>query len=94
MQAADEGRAMRHPYRAMPLTGAPAARFPKYLWAKPFHDYEDLDSNGHAPETLDVSVAEHDVGCVTGWIAHADRYILDQDDQVIGFRKIKWFYGD
>ena len=31
MQAADEGRAMRHPYRGMPLTGAPATRFPKDL---------------------------------------------------------------
>ena len=38
MQAANEGRAMRHPYRGMPLTGAPAARFPKYLWAKRFND--------------------------------------------------------
>ena len=60
MQAADESRAMRHPYRGMPLTGAPAARFPKYLWAKRFNDYEDLDDNGHAPETLDIGASEHD----------------------------------
>ena len=30
-QAATEGQAMRQPYCGMPLTGAPAARFPKYL---------------------------------------------------------------
>merc|ERR1711884_102787 len=70
MQAADEGRAMRHPYRGMPLTGAPAARFPKYLWAKRFNDYELLDDNGHAPETLDIDASEHDAGCDTGWIDH------------------------
>ena len=63
----------------MPLTGAPAARFPKYLWAKRFNDYEDLDDNGHAPETLDVGASEHDTGCDTRWIDHADCYILDGD---------------
>ena len=88
MQAADEGRAMRHPYRGMPLTGAPAARFPKYLWAKRFNDYEDLDDNGHAPETLDIGASEHDAGCDTGWIDHADCYILDGDRQVKGVRKV------
>ena len=88
MQAADEGRAMRHPYRGMPLTGAPAARFPKYLWAKRFNDYEDLDNNGHAPETLDIGASDHDAGCDTGWIDHADCYILDGDRQVKGVRKV------
>ena len=87
MQAAAEGRAMRHPYRGMPLTGAPPARFPKYLWAKRFNDYEDLDDNGHAPETLDIGASEHDAGCDTGWIDHADCYILDGDRQVKGVRK-------
>ena len=42
MQAAEEGRAMRHPYRGMPLTRAPAARLRKYLWAKRFNSDEDL----------------------------------------------------
>ena len=51
-QAGDEGRAMRHPYRGMPLTGPPAARFPSYLLASQFDAYADLDENGHAPETL------------------------------------------
>ena len=99
MKAADEGRAMRHPYRGMPLTGAPAARFPKYIWAKRFNDYEDLDDNGHAPETLNIGApehnetlnigaSEHNAGCETGWIDHADCYILDGDRQVKGFRKV------
>ena len=99
MKAADEGRAMRHPYRGMPLTGAPAARFPKYIWAKRFNDYEDLDDNGHAPETLNIGASEHNetlnigasehnAGCDTGWIDHADCYILDGDRQVKGFRKV------
>jgi hypothetical protein len=87
MQAADEGRAMKHPYRGMSLTGAPAARFPKYLWAKRFNAYEDLDENGHAPETLDVGAPEHDAGCNTGWIDYTDCYIIDGDKQVKGFRK-------
>ena len=78
---------MRHPYRGMPLTGAPAARFPKYLWAKFLNDYEDLDDNGHAPQTLDIVASEHDTGCDTGWIDHADGYILDRDRQVKGVRK-------
>ena len=56
-QAAAEGRAMRHPYRGIPLTGAPAAKFPKYLWAKRFNGYEDLDDNGHASETLDIGAS-------------------------------------
>jgi len=86
-QAADEGRAMKHPYRGMPLTGAPAARFPKYLWAKHFNGYEDLDENGHATETLDFGAPEHDAGCHTGWIDHTDCYIIDGDRQVQGFRK-------
>ena len=88
MQAADEGRATRHPYRGMPLTGAPAARFPKYLWAKRFNDYEALDNNGHAPGTLDIGASEPHAGCNTGWIDHTDCYILDGDRQVKGFRKI------
>ena len=88
MQAADEGRPMRHPYRGMPLTGAPAARFPKYLWTKRFNDYEDLDNNGHAPETLDIAESERDGGCDTGWVDHADCYILDGDRQVKGIRKV------
>ena len=87
MQAADEGRAMRHPYRGMPLTGAPAARFPKYLWVKRFNGYEDLDENGHARQTLDISASEHDAGCDAGWIDHTDCYILDGDRQVKGLRK-------
>ena len=70
---------MKHPYRGMSLTGAPASRFPKYLWAKRFNDYEDLDENGHAPETLDVGVPEHGAGGNTGWINYTDNYIIDAD---------------
>ena len=67
-QAADEGRAMRHPYRGMPLTGAPAARFPSYLLASQFDAYADLDENGHAPETLGVDSPTQAAGCSTGWV--------------------------
>ena len=86
MQAADEGRAMRHPYRSMPLTGAPAARFPEYLWARHLNVYDDLDENGHAPKTLHVGAPEHDAGCDAGWIDQTDCFILDGDKRVIGFR--------
>ena len=48
-QAVAEGRAMKHPYRGMLLTGAPAARCPRYLLANQFDRYPDLDENGHDP---------------------------------------------
>ena len=48
-QAAAEGRAMKHPYRGMLLTGAPAARFPQYPWANQFDRLSNLDANGHDP---------------------------------------------
>ena len=78
---------MKHPYRGMSLTGAPAARFPKYLWAKRFNAYDDVDENGHAPETLDCGASEHDAGCNTGWIDYTDCYIIDGDKRVMGFAK-------
>ena len=53
-QAEFEDRAMKHPYRGMSFTGAPAARFPAYLRANQFDCYPNLDENGHAPETLTV----------------------------------------
>ena len=52
----------------MSLTGTAAARFPKYLWARCVNDYEDLDENGHAPETLDLGAPEHDAGGNAGWL--------------------------
>ena len=75
---------MRHPYRGMPLTGAPAARFPSYLLASQFGAYADLDENGHAPETLEVNQA---VGCSTGWVDPARVYVSDTDGEVQGIRK-------
>ena len=78
---------MKHPYRAMPLTGAPAARFPRYLWSKRFDDYQDLDENGHAPETLDLATPERDTGCNTGWIDYRACYVIDESGQVQGFQK-------
>ena len=51
-QAESEGRAMKHSYRGMALTGAPAARCPTYLRADQFDRYTDLDGNGHAPENV------------------------------------------
>ena len=82
-----EGRAMRHPYRGMPLTGAPAARFPMYLQASQFDRYPDLDENGHDTETLDPGASEHAGECETGWIDAAELYITDGDGKVTGFRK-------
>ena len=81
------GKAMRHPYRGMPLTGAPAARFPKYLWSKHFDDYADLDENGHAPETLDIDASEHESPNSTGWLDYTICYILSAGGLVQGFRK-------
>ena len=45
IQAANENRTMKHCYRGMSLTSAPAARAPKYLWARSFNDYQDFDEN-------------------------------------------------
>ena len=85
--AESEGRAMRHPYRGMPLTGAPAARFPMYLQACQFDRYPNLDENGHDAETLDPGATEHGGECETGWIDAAALYITDGDGKVMGFRK-------
>ena len=85
-QAGAQGRAMRHPYRGMPLTGAPAARFPTYLLAQHFDRHPDLDENGHAPETLD-GAPEHPAGCDTGWIDPSQIYETTLDGAVRGFRK-------
>ena len=84
--AAAENRPMRHRYKGMPLTGAPAARFPLYLQAHYFDRYPDLDASGHAPETLDVIAPEHD-GCPTGWIDTSQLYVTSPDGSVEGFRK-------
>ena len=93
-QATVEGRAMRHPYRGMPLTGAPPARFPQYLLANQFDRYADLDENGHDPQTIETGALEHAIGdeiggtgCNTGWVNPADLYITDEDGKVQGFRK-------
>ena len=85
--AEHEGRAMRHAYREMPLTGAPAARFPKYLQASQFDRYPDLDGNGHDPATLDPGASEHSRDHETGWIDATALYITDGDGKVTGFRK-------
>ena len=71
----------------MSLTCAPAVRFREYLQAIWFHDYEDLDEHGHAPETLDVGAPQHDAGGDARWINYTDTYIIDTDKNVIGFRK-------
>ena len=73
-----QARAMRHPYRAMPLTGAPPARFPLYLAPREFCRFPTLDENGHAPETLDPgddegTVTEGGAGYQTGWIDPSHR---------------------
>ena len=81
-----EGRALRHPYRGMPLTGAPGARFPLYLRAEQFYRYPDLDSNGHADDTLDAGAPEH-CACSTGWIDKAALYVTSATGLVTGFRK-------
>ena len=78
---------MKHAYRDMPLTGAPAARFPKYLRDDQFLRFEDLDENGHAPETLDVGAVEHDAGCFAGWVDPTESYITDAEGRVQGFKK-------
>ena len=71
----------------MPLTGAPAARFPRYLLPNQFDRFPALDENGHDPETLDMSASEHCSGCDAGWIDPAEVYITDGDERVEGFRK-------
>ena len=78
-QAEHEGRAMRHAYREMPLTGAPAARFPLYLRANQFDRYPDMDENGHDPATLDIGAPEHSTDQETGWIDAGALYITDED---------------
>ena len=85
---------MRHPYRGMPLTGAPPARFPQYLLANLFDRYADLDENGHDPQTIEIGASEHAMlseigatGCNTGWVNPADLYITDEDGKVEGFRE-------
>ena len=87
-----QARPMRHPYRGMPLTGAPPARFPLYLVPQWFGRCPILDENGHAPETLDPSGAEDagteaGSGCETGWVDSTDLYITSQEGSVEGFRK-------
>ena len=82
-----EGRPMRHPYREMPLTGAPAARLPLYLQANQFDRYPDLDENGHDAVTLCPSASEHSAGEETGWIDTDALYVTDPNGSVIGFRK-------
>ena len=86
-QAADEGRAMRHPYRGMPLTGAPAARFPSYLLASQFDAYADLEENGNAPETFEVGSPARATGCNTRWVDPARVYVSDTGGGVQGIRK-------
>ena len=86
-QAEHEGRAMRHAYREMPLTGAPAARFPLYLHAYQFNRYADMDENGHDPATLDIDASDHSSDQETGWIDAATLYITDGDGKVTGFRR-------
>ena len=82
--AEHEGRPLRHAYREMPLTGAPAARFPAYLQACQFDRYPDLDENGHDPEALlSGDDAIHD----SAWIDAEAIYVTDGDGKVIGFRK-------
>ena len=87
-----QARAMRHPYRAMPLTGAPPARFPLYLSPRWFCRFPTLDENGHAPETLDPG-EERDPATEgrdryeTGWSDPQDLYITSSDGSVAGFRK-------
>ena len=82
----------------MLLTGAPAARFPKYLLANQFDRYPDLDENGHDPETLETNASEqisesadgasvHATGCHAGWVDPAELYITNGDGEVVGFRK-------
>ena len=78
---------MRHAYREMPLTGAPAARFPLYLHANQFDRYPDMDENGHDPATLDTSAPEHSCDQETGWIDAGALYITDGDGKVTGFRR-------
>ena len=90
--AMTQGRAMRHSYRAMPLTGAPPARFPLYLSPRWFCRFPSLDENGHAPETLDPGeqgdpATEGRDRCETGWIDPEDLYITSSDGSVAGFRK-------
>ena len=83
--AAAEGRAMRHPYKGMPLTGAPASRFPLYLQPRHFDRFPDLDAHGHAPETLDTGAAEHD-DCATGWMDNSHLYVTGAGGAVVGVR--------
>ena len=78
---------MKYSYRGKSLTSGPAARIPKYLWARCFNDNEDLDENGHAPETLNMRAPEHDAAGNTRWINYTDGYTVDTDNKVIGFRK-------
>ena len=85
--AEHEGRPLRHAYRDMPLTGAPAARFPSYLQAGCFDRFPDLDENGHAAATLAPVTSEHCCDVDTGWIDPAATYLTDGDGKVCGFRK-------
>ena len=71
----------------MPLTGAPAARFPLYLHANQFDRYPDMDENGHDPASLDTDDPMHSSGHETGWIDMGALYITDGDGKVIGFRR-------
>ena len=86
--AEHEGRPLRHAYRDMPLTGAPAARFPSYLQAGCFDRFPDLDENGHAAATLAPVASEHCCDCDTGWIDPAATYVTDGDGKMCGFRKV------
>ena len=85
--AEHEGRPLRHAYRDMPLTGAPAARFPAYLQAGQFDRYPDLDENGHDAETLLPGASEHSCDNNTGWFDATALYETDEDGEVTGFLK-------
>ena len=70
-----------------------------YLVARWFDRYADLDSSGHAPETLEIvgkgaaehgvgdGGAEHGEGCQTEWLEPEDIYVISATGIVEGFRK-------
>ena len=87
--AASKGMASRPAYRAKPLIGAPAARFPSYLQESQLDRCPDLGGNGHGAATLDPGASEHAPVCDTGWIDAASVYIADGARRVHTFSQIR-----
>ena len=79
------GRPLRDAYRAMPLSGAPSARFPQYLMRSSFGQQQELDDAGHAPENLEPPAAASE-RCQQGMVDENSALAVNEHGEVTGLR--------